>query len=169
MWWHRPQKNCFLSSIWWFFKKVIWGRIFPFQKTVSPFGNFKKRKRKAQLLISIEEEFICNFNGFFLNLKPQVSCPMLLKKIAAVLLYSLHSQLWANILLGWLWWSFFFFCGKKKRQKATLVHFLGKISPFLKNKSQNFKFSPFFAGRDCRPKSSYWLHFLMVLYKTIAN
>lgn len=147
MWWHRPQKNCFLSSIWWFFKKVIWGRIFPFQKTVSPFGNFSKKKRKAPLLISIEEEFICNFNGFFLNLTPQVNCPMLLRKIAAVLLYSLHSQLWANIMLGWLWWSFFF-VGKKTPKGKTLVHFLGKISPFFKNKSQNFTL---FSGRDCRP------------------
>lgn len=118
-----------------------------FSKNCVTFLQFFKKKRKAPLLISKEEKFICNFNGFFLNLKPQVNCPMLLKKFAAVLLYSLHSQLWANIMLGLLWWSFFF-VGKKNAKRQHWFIFWGKISPFFKNKSQNFilffweRFSP---------------------------
>jgi len=98
---------------------------------VSPFGKFSKKK-KASLLISKEEEFICNFNGYLK--KSQTS--MLLKKIAAVLLYSLHSQLWENIMLGWLWWSFFLW--ENKRQKATLVHFFGQNIPFFQKQVANF-------------------------------
>jgi hypothetical protein len=59
----------------------------------------------------------------------------------------------------------FFFCWKKTPKGNTGSFFGQNISFFQK---QVAKFHPFFWER-LSPKSSYWLHFLMVLYKTIAN
>jgi hypothetical protein len=43
----------------------------------------------------------------------------------------------------------FFFCGEKKRQKATLVHFLGQNISFFQK--QVAKFHPFFLGEIFAP------------------
>jgi len=45
MWWHHPQKTSFLSLFGEFFSQIqgICDRMFRFQKTVSPFGDFSPK------------------------------------------------------------------------------------------------------------------------------
>jgi len=54
MWRYPPQKNCFLLRFCeLFFKKEIRDRIPPFQKPVSPFGDFSWKNKGLSNLVSV--------------------------------------------------------------------------------------------------------------------
>jgi hypothetical protein len=139
MWRYPPQKNCFLLQFCeLFFKKEISDRIPPFQKPISPFGDFSWKNKGLSNLVSViylgENLPDLRWYQTKINILPKKSFLMKTHQILRDFIcgsLSSHLRLQTFVLMGTVYWddgdlfSFVKFSHKEKIKFFKWPYFVG--------------------------------------------